>query len=207
MNGSEQGEAMHQQGPPDNPPGEQARQEQPRVQPPTAAFRGDWKPERFSPFEAARKSPALASVLSLAPGLGQVYVGYYQRGFVHILVVASIITTLAAGVARDLTPALGIFLAFFWLYNIVDAGRRAALYNLALDGATTIKLPDESSGPGGGSVAAGILLITFGGVFLAHTQWNVSMRWLADWWPLAPIAFGVWLIFKSMQERAGNEGG
>ena len=35
------------------------------------------------------KSPALAAILSMMPGLGQVYIGYYQRGFVHILVIAS----------------------------------------------------------------------------------------------------------------------
>ena len=30
-----------------------------------------------------RKSPVLALVLSLMPGLGQVYVGYYNQGFIN----------------------------------------------------------------------------------------------------------------------------
>ena len=35
-----------------------------------------------------RKSPTLAALLSLMPGLGQVYVGYYQQGFIDIAVAA-----------------------------------------------------------------------------------------------------------------------
>ena len=61
------------------------------------------------------------------PGLGQVYVGYYQRGFIHVLVAATIITLLANGAADALIPLLGLFLGFFWLYNMVDAYRRASL--------------------------------------------------------------------------------
>ena len=67
------------------------------------------------------------------PGLGQVYVGYYTRGFVHAIVVASIITVLNLEVL-ELEPLFAMFLAFFWLYNIIDAGRRAAMYNHVLAG-------------------------------------------------------------------------
>ena len=208
MNGSEQHDPMQQEAPPgssgDNPPGPQARQDPPQMPPPYDPSRGEWKRDRFNPFDAARKSPALASVLSAAPGLGQVYLGQYQRGFTHILVVATIITMLGTGETGEMTPLLGIFLAFFWLYNIVDAGRRAALYNLALDGTTGIKLPDQGASSGGGSIAAGVLMIAFGCVFLTHTLWDVSMAWMKDWWPLGPIAFGIWLIVQSMQERAAR---
>ena len=36
-----------------------------------------------------------------------------------------------------------VFLIFFEFYNIIDAGRRAILYNLSLDGIENIALPDE----------------------------------------------------------------
>ena len=65
---------------------------------------------------------SLALVLSAMPGLGQVYVGYYQRGFVHALVVGSLITLLNKGIG-PLAPLAGLFLAFVWMYNLVDAGR------------------------------------------------------------------------------------
>ena len=47
----------------------------------------------LSILDSRRKSPGLACFLSLMPGLGQVYVGYYQRGFVHAAVVAALITS------------------------------------------------------------------------------------------------------------------
>ena len=41
--------------------------------------------------DARYKSPMLAGFLSVMPGLGQVYVGYYQVGFVHAIITFSII--------------------------------------------------------------------------------------------------------------------
>src|SRR2546422_5166435 len=94
-------------------------------------------------FDPRTKSPTLAGFLSLMPGLGQIYVGYYQRGFVHIVVVGTTIALLANDAVPELVPLLGLFLAFFWLYNVIDAGRRASLYNMALQGAGTMALPED----------------------------------------------------------------
>ena len=49
---------------------------------------------------ANRKSPLVATLLSCMPGLGQIYVGYYQQGFINMLVVASTIAILSSGVMR-----------------------------------------------------------------------------------------------------------
>jgi hypothetical protein len=82
-----------------------------------------------------RKSPGLACLLSLMPGVGQIYVGYYKLGFIHNIIFGSTIAFLTSVRGPNtLLPVMGIFLAFFSVYNIVDAGRRATLYNLALDG-------------------------------------------------------------------------
>ena len=67
------------------------------------------------------------------PGLGQIYVGYYQQGFINMAVVAITITLLSSG-ARGAEPLFGLFLAFFWLYNMIDANRRAHHYNRVIDG-------------------------------------------------------------------------
>ncbi|HET6374006.1 MAG TPA: DUF5668 domain-containing protein [Candidatus Polarisedimenticolia bacterium] len=153
-------------------------------------------------FDPRAKSPALACFLSVMPGLGQIYVGYYQRGFVHVLVVGSVIALLADGAVPALIPLMGIFLAFFWLYNVIDAGRRAALYNLALSGAGSIKLPDEMDLPGmGGSLIGGICLIAFGVILLAHTRFDMSLAWVKEWWPMAPILFGAYLAYKGATSR------
>ena len=152
-----------------------------------------------------RKRPFLASVLSLMPGLGQVYVGYYKRGFMNAIVVALLITFITLQIV-PLIPLAAIFLAFFWLYNIVDAGRRASLYNQALAGGTAMELPDDFEVPSlGGSLAGGAALIVIGLVLLSHTLWGASLAWLEDWWPVVLVGFGGYLVYKAIQDKAGGD--
>jgi hypothetical protein len=148
------------------------------------------------------KSPALAMVLSLMPGLGQVYLGFYQQGFVNILVVASIIAALAHGVPGYLEPLLGVFLAFFWLYNLVDAGRRASFYNQALAGLGPLEMPGGlKMYESGGSIAGGAALIAVGLLFFAHTRFGMSLEWLDQWWPVALVLMGAYLLYRAYREH------
>jgi len=149
-----------------------------------------------------RKSPALAAMLSLMPGLGQVYVGYYRQGFVHLLVFGGTIVLLANDLIPVLTPLLGFFVAFFFMYNVVDAWRRASFYNQALAGIAGVALPAELSLPApGGSLGAGVALIVAGLVLLTHTLFDLPFDWLEEWWPMAPVLCGVWLVVRAVQER------
>ena len=149
-----------------------------------------------------RKSPLFASFLSAMPGLGQVYVGYYQRGFIHAIVVSTLIALLAVDIG-PLTPLGALFLAFFWLYNIVDAGRRALLYNEALAGRTGIELPEDFKTPAlAGSIPGGLAIAVLGGVLLSHTRFGMSLDWLNAWWPIALILFGVYLVGRSVMARS-----
>jgi hypothetical protein len=161
---------------------------------------------RLEPRDPRAKSPALACILSAIPGLGQIYVGYYPQGFIHAVsvgIVLSLAVSSAAGFA--LTPLLVIFLVFFWLYNIIDAGRRAALYNQALAGGKEIELPRGFELPGfGGSIGGGAILIAAGVILLLHTLFGLSLDWVADWWPAAPIAFGAYLLFKGIRDRSAG---
>lgn len=151
-----------------------------------------------------RKLPLLALVLSAMPGLGQVYVGYYQRGFVHAIVVGSLIALLSTRLG-PLAPLAGLFLAFFWLYNIVDAGRRALLYNEALAGRNGIDLPEDFKAPAiGGSIPGGLAVIAVGGVLLSNTLFGVPLDWVRDWWPAALIVFGVYLVARSVMSPAAT---
>jgi hypothetical protein len=151
------------------------------------------------------KSPALAAVLSMMPGLGQVYVGYYQRGFVHILVIASIIALLASGELYALVPLLALFMSFFWLYNIIDAARRAILYNEILAGRSSIDLPQDFNMPGlQGSILGGSILIAIGFLLLLNTRFGVSLAWMEEWWPVAPMLFGAYLLLRAIQERRAS---
>ncbi len=147
-------------------------------------------------------------MLSLMPGIGQVYVGYYKLGFVHNVVFAGTIMILSLGI-EALVPLFGIFLAFFYVYNVVDAGRRAALYNLALDGVEGIQLPEEMNvelPDFGGSIAGGLFLMVLGGILLSNTVLGVSLEWIEDWWPIAPIVLGGYLFVRALQERRQAQG-
>jgi len=151
------------------------------------------------------KSPVAACVLSAIPGLGQIYVGYYLRGFVHAVVVALLFSLVVSDSADDdvLLPLLLVFMIFFWLYNVIDAGRRAALFNEALAGNRAVELPQDLKLPGiGGSIAGGVVLIVVGGILLTHTRFGMSLDWVADWWPALGILAGLYLLIKGIHERA-----
>lgn len=151
-----------------------------------------------------RKSPGWAAILSTMPGLGQVYVGFYRRGFTYMGMVALWITALNAGLGA-LEPLFGFSLAFFWIYNMIDASRMARIYNRAGELGQEIDLSEAANLPDiGGSLVGGIVLILGGLLLLLHLKFDVSMRWLEEWWPILPIALGVYLVVKSIRARQSD---
>lgn len=175
-------------------------QAEPGPRPPVSQSRRDF----FD--DPRRKSPVLALVLSLMPGVGQIYVGYYQQGFTNAIVAASIITLLSTDMIRGAEPLFGIFLGFFWLYNVVDAWRRAVFYNNALAGIGPADLPDDFAvTKGRGSLAGGIALVIVGAVALSNTLFGVPLEWLDKWWPLALVGLGVWLAYPSIATKAKKD--
>jgi hypothetical protein len=162
--------------------------------------------ERFVD-DPRRKSTWWAGILSLMPGLGQVYVGYYRQGFQNILTVCFAMLLLVSNALDGIEPPLGIFLAFFWLYNIVDAVRRASMYNQALAGLRQMDMPDELAKPlQFGSLGGGMAFVALGLVLFTHTKFGWSLRWVADWWPLGLVAVGAWLIYSDVKGRFGTRG-
>ena len=185
-----------------------AMQESTPHQAPSYAQAAPIPPPQVRLRDTRSKSPALAAVLSMMPGLGQVYVGYYQRGFVHAVVIAGLVTILASGAVERLTPLFALFMAFFWLYNIIDAARRASLYNDALAGNPSIELPQDFKSPGfRGSIVGGATLIVAGFILLLHTRFGISLDWVEQWWPVAPMIFGAYLLGRAIQERRISQTG
>ena len=152
-----------------------------------------------------RRSPAVAAILSLMPGLGQVYLGYTRRGFVNIGVVACLIAFLASRPPDSFIGIASVMLPFFWLYNIIDAGRLAVLYNETLAGRAGVDLPEPVSTGMRGSVAGGVALVLFGVLLLSNTAFDLSLEWLEDWWPVALVAFGIYLIYRARVDRPHTE--
>jgi TM2 domain-containing membrane protein YozV len=155
-----------------------------------------------------RKSPLLAMILSAMPGLGQVYVGYYNQGFVNMVVCGGTIFLLSVSghhysdALRAFQPFLGFFLAFYWLYNMVDAYRRATFYNQALAGLGPVEFPEDMKLPKAqGSMAGGVALILIGLLLFANTALGMSLDWLEQWWPMGLVLLGAWLVYRSVFEK------
>lgn len=170
----------------------------------------NYEAPRVPPYEAGipkgpvtdtrglRKSPALATVLSLMPGLGQIYVGYYPQGFTNALVCFGTIALLATGAITGMEPFFGPFLGFYWVYNMVDANRRAHHYNRVLEGLGGETVPDDFKMPSGrGSMLGGVVLVVLGLLFFLDLNFGISVSWIKDWWPILLIIFGANLIYKA----------
>jgi hypothetical protein len=131
-----------------------------------------------------------------------VYIGYYRRGFTHLLVTAATMSVLSSHPPRGLEPLLGMFVAFFWLYNIVDAARLASLYNDALAGIGPEDLRRELVLLGRrGTIGGGIVLMAASLLFLLHTVFGLSLDWLRQWWPAVPLGYGAYLLLQGLREK------
>jgi hypothetical protein len=165
---------------------------------------GTWHPSQRQMFDHRRKSPFLAAVLSVFPGVGQLYIGYYVRGFV-IAAVFLLVAVVAAGSREPVGPMLAITAVFLWIFNLIDAGRMAALYNHAAAGADVVELPDDFKVPRmGGSIIGGGFLLLFGGIALSNTLFGLSLDWLEAWWPVFPFAMGAYLFIRGVMDYTSD---
>ena len=80
-------------------------------------------------------------------------------------------------------------------------------YNEALAGNESVELPQDLKLPSlGGSIAGGLLFIVAGAILLTYTRFDMSLRWLEEWWPAFGIAFGAYLLIKGIHERVAGGG-
>ena len=158
-----------------------------------------------------RRSPWLAGFLSLLPGLGQIYVGYYRRGITQFLVFALLLLFVSNEIGGErIVPVVAIGMAFLVFYAVIDAMRRATLYNLALTGIQEIEMPRDFEWPAmsgvRGSIFGGSVLVFVGLSLFLHTRFDVPLDWIAEWWPLAIALFGVYLVVRAIQDRGAGTG-
>lgn len=152
-------------------------------------------------------SPGLAAVLSVffPFGVGQVYNGQYAKGLAHMLIfialVAGVSVADSGGPSHEwYGPVFGLGIAFFYVYQIIDAVRSAH----------AIRLGQPAPDPFGLGAAFGsgqrvnvarvpvgaIILIALGVIFLLNTMGWLHFFWVGRLWPLILIAIGVWLLIK-----------
>ncbi len=152
-------------------------------------------PHRLAPV-TGDKNPALAGILSfLVPGLGQMYVGLTWRGAAFFLIEVAIFA-LTINHEDDLAILLPT-LFFVWLFGILDAYRQATLANYGFG--SQQEVPEPISG-----LLPGILLMVIGLYGALREYFDIDLSIVLDHWPILLMAFGAWLIFKTLRERGAS---
>jgi Domain of unknown function (DUF5668)/B-box zinc finger len=147
-------------------------------------------------------NPGLAGILGAIPfGVGAIYNGQYTKGLAHLGIFVFLVVSLSSQLPDYLYTVLGIALAFFVVYQIVDAVRTAKAIQANQPVPDPFGLATMFS-PGGektdfarGVPTGAVILIGLGVLFLLH---NLGI-WFLDvgrLWPIVLIVLGVWLFVK-----------
>ena len=153
------------------------------------------------PAGGTYKKPLLAAFLSAMPGLGNIYNGLYLRGVLFFVTILSLIGITVRGY-----ELFGFAIAFFWLFNAVDAYRQATLINYGYSQDLGITdLPNRPSASQGGYLAGGMLFVI--GLFAMIEMYlpAIDLDWIFDLWPFGLMALGAWVIWRTVQERKGDD--
>jgi Domain of unknown function (DUF5668)/B-box zinc finger len=145
-------------------------------------------------------NPTVAGILGAIPfGIGAVYNGQYAKGLAHLGIFALLIA--GCNSSGDALPAIsGIGIAFFVVYQIIDAVRSARAIQAGLPAPDPYGL---SATFGGGAKIetskipmGAVVLILLGVLFLLHTM-GFAEHGLDRFWPLILIAVGGWLFARN----------
>jgi hypothetical protein len=167
-------------------------------------------PPAPAPTLAETKSPALAGLLSMFPGLGHLYLGLYQRAFAFGGAFIVLISLTSHGRGGEF---FGPMIAFVWFFAIIDAVRQAKAINRGFVAAGGYAPSRElrRAAEGTASLTWGVILVGIGALWLANRYLDLDRFWdIIDTWggPAAFILLGLVLIFTHLKrKRAENESG
>lgn len=149
-------------------------------------------------------NPAVAGILAgfFPFGVGAVYCSQYAKGLAHLLVFALLI--FAANHTERWDFLFGIGIAFFWVYQIIDAVRTARALQEGQPAPDPLGLGQtfsmgEKFDSGKVPVGAAVLIV-LGVLFLLHTM-GIMQYGFDRFWPLLLVFFGGWLFYRQW-ERA-----
>jgi len=160
-------------------------------------------------------NPALAGILAgfFPFGVGAVYTGQYAKGLAHLAIFVLLIAGASAsdhGHGEALGIICGLGIAFFYIYQIIDAVRSAKAIQMAQP------IPDPfglAATFGGGEKietskipVGAIVLILLGVLFLLHTM-GLTEFGLDRFWPVLLIGIGGWLFVRNWGLVGGSSKG
>jgi len=151
------------------------------------------------PLSSSGPNPAVAGILAgfFPFGVGAVYCSQYAKGLAHLLIFGLLI--FASGHAGNWDALFGISIAFFIVYQIIDAVRTAKALQEGQPApdpfglAQAFSMGDRTESRNIPAVA--IILIGLGVLFLLHTM-NVFEFGLDRFWPLILVFLGAWMFAR-----------
>lgn len=159
---------------------------------------------KVPPGSSSGPHPAVAGILGAIPfGIGAVYNGQYAKGLAHLFIFVMLIYGANHGGNWDWLFGIGI--AFFVVYQIIDAVRTAKALQMGQPAPDPLGLAqtfgagerfDTSKVPVGA-----VVLIGLGVLFLLHTMgvWEFG---LDRFWPLTIVFVGAWMFYRQWERSA-----
>jgi hypothetical protein len=144
-------------------------------------------------------NPAVAGILAgfFPFGVGAVYCSQYAKGLAHLLIFG--LLWFAAGHAGSWDALFYIGIAFFYVYQIIDAVRTARALQEGQPAPDPFGLAQSFSlgerGESKNIPAVAVILIGLGVLFLLHTM-NIWDFGLDRFWPLILIFLGGWMFAR-----------
>jgi Domain of unknown function (DUF5668)/B-box zinc finger len=169
------------------------------VPPAQAAYPPVGTPVQSPRLIGSGPNPAVAGILAgfFPFGVGAVYCSQYAKGLAHLIIFSMLVFASDHAGRWDFIFGLGI--AFFYVYQIIDAVRTAHALQAGQPApdpyglAQTFSLGDRAESKNIPAVA--IILIGLGVLFLLHTM-NIFEFGLDRFWPLLLIFFGGWMLAR-----------
>ncbi|MGQ9617434.1 MAG: LiaI-LiaF-like domain-containing protein [Candidatus Aminicenantia bacterium] len=131
-----------------------------------------------------KKSPSLAAVLAICPGLGAIYNGQILKAITFILIFGALVS-LENHTSGMEEPIFGLLTAGFWVYMLIDSYNSARLINLGKED------PFEK-----GTIFLGITLLLIGIAFILANFEIIDYEQITKLWPIIFIVIGARMIYK-----------
>jgi hypothetical protein len=182
------------------------------VQPAAVAPAGGFVSAPAPIVPSSGPNPALAGILGAIPfGVGAVYNGQYAKGLAHMIIFTFLVWGQTVVESDGLHVILGFAIAFFVVYQIIDAVRSAKAIQMGqpapdpfglaqafggdpaqpgqpMQATTGTEMPAQARIP-----TAAVVLIGLGVLFLLQTAGVFSFGW-DRLWPFFLIGLGIWMF-------------
>ena len=149
-------------------------------------------------FKRPPRSPALAGILAFFfPGTGALYNRQIAKGFIFMIIIAGLISSLAQGPQLFVILLVSLLLAGFYIYQIIDAVQTAKSINrryLTGEGEEEVMAEELPEVVKTGSIFWGVVLMALGGILLLANFDVISYDIIWDFWPLVVIVIGVKIL-------------